>query len=207
MLPKSASVLNTQQLTAPASKVLPAPKNGTGEPLDAEFAAWRVRPMAWLLSWPAAQLQEAWCSPPGRCYCCCRCAQVQHPCILQHFDTFLERVNGKRVAVFLDYDGTFWVQGSSRWTGVCRWFNPPPSDRSALTLPAGTLTPIVNNPDQAIMSPQVGGQTGVPSVTAAVCSACSSCCGLAGRHCSSRQPPHQRQLQLPRAATRHHEAV
>jgi trehalose 6-phosphate phosphatase len=49
--------------------------------------------------------------------------RVKHPCILQHFDTFLERVNGKRVAVFLDYDGT--------------------------------LTPIVNNPDQAIMSPQM----------------------------------------------------
>jgi hypothetical protein len=32
--------------------------------------------------------------------------QAKHPCILQHFDAFLERVNGKRVAVFLDYDGT-----------------------------------------------------------------------------------------------------
>lgn len=32
-------------------------------------------------------------------------AQVKHPCILQHFGAFLERVNGKRVAVFLDYDG------------------------------------------------------------------------------------------------------
>ncbi|WIA16606.1 hypothetical protein OEZ85_013273 [Tetradesmus obliquus] len=47
----------------------------------------------------------------------------EHPCILQHFDTFLERVNGKRVAVFLDYDGT--------------------------------LTPIVNNPDNAVLSPQM----------------------------------------------------
>lgn len=54
-----------------------------------------------------------WVLNPFRCYCCCRCAQVQHPCILQHFDAFLERVNGKRVAVFLDYDGTFWVQGGS----------------------------------------------------------------------------------------------
>lgn len=49
--------------------------------------------------------------------------RVEHPCILQHFDAFLEMVSGKRVAVFLDYDGT--------------------------------LTPIVNNPDQAIMSPQM----------------------------------------------------
>jgi hypothetical protein len=32
-------------------------------------------------------------------------AQVKHPCILQHFDAFLEMVSGKRVAVFLDYDG------------------------------------------------------------------------------------------------------
>eukprot|EP00882_Tetradesmus_deserticola_P002349 GHRQ01002506.1.p1 GENE.GHRQ01002506.1~~GHRQ01002506.1.p1 ORF type:complete len:190 (+),score=49.88 GHRQ01002506.1:213-782(+) len=47
----------------------------------------------------------------------------EHPCILQHFDAFLERVNGKRVAVFLDYDGT--------------------------------LTPIVNNPDNAVLSPQM----------------------------------------------------
>lgn len=31
--------------------------------------------------------------------------QEEHPCILQHFNAFLERVNGKRVAVFLDYDG------------------------------------------------------------------------------------------------------
>lgn len=41
-------------------------------------------------------------------YCCCcsiLLSQVKHPCILQHFDSFLERVNGKRVAVFLDYDG------------------------------------------------------------------------------------------------------
>ncbi|KAF8065492.1 TPP1 [Scenedesmus sp. PABB004] len=49
--------------------------------------------------------------------------RAAHPCILKHFDAFLERVNGKRVAVFLDYDGT--------------------------------LTPIVNNPEQAILSPQM----------------------------------------------------
>jgi hypothetical protein len=43
-------------------------------------------------------------------------AQDEHPCILQHFDAFLERVNGKRVAVFLDYDGapSLWVGGSQR---------------------------------------------------------------------------------------------
>jgi hypothetical protein len=31
--------------------------------------------------------------------------QERHPCIIQSFDSFLQHVNGKRLAVFLDYDG------------------------------------------------------------------------------------------------------
>jgi len=49
--------------------------------------------------------------------------RTRHPCILESFDEFLEHVNGKRLTVFLDYDGT--------------------------------LTPIVNNPDLAVMSQQM----------------------------------------------------
>jgi len=32
--------------------------------------------------------------------------QAQHPSILEHFDDFTSLLNGKRLAVFLDYDGT-----------------------------------------------------------------------------------------------------
>lgn len=34
-------------------------------------------------------------------------AQAEHPCILERFNEFLKLVSGKRVAVFLDYDGKF----------------------------------------------------------------------------------------------------
>lgn len=50
--------------------------------------------------------------------------QAKHPCILQHFNTFLERVNGKRVAVFLDYDGTFTQRGWCWCSCTCK---PPPT--------------------------------------------------------------------------------
>lgn len=33
-------------------------------------------------------------------------ATASHPCMLNSFDRFLEKVSGKRVVVFLDYDGT-----------------------------------------------------------------------------------------------------
>mmetsp|Transcript_29655 Transcript_29655/g.65637 ORF Transcript_29655/g.65637 Transcript_29655/m.65637 type:complete len:452 (-) Transcript_29655:763-2118(-) len=49
--------------------------------------------------------------------------RATHPCILTHFDEFTASLKGKRLAVFLDYDGT--------------------------------LTPIVANPDDAILSPQM----------------------------------------------------
>ncbi len=32
--------------------------------------------------------------------------QAQHPSILEHFDDFTSLLHGKRLAVFLDYDGT-----------------------------------------------------------------------------------------------------
>ena len=31
--------------------------------------------------------------------------QAQYPCVLEHFDSFAEQARGKRIAVFLDYDG------------------------------------------------------------------------------------------------------
>ena len=46
--------------------------------------------------------------------------QASHPCLLSHFDAFEARLRGRRLAVFLDYDGT--------------------------------LTPIVRDPDAAVMS-------------------------------------------------------
>jgi trehalose 6-phosphate phosphatase len=51
--------------------------------------------------------------------------QAKHPCALSHFSEFVSLIRGKRLAVFLDYDGT--------------------------------LTPIVPNPEDAILSEQVGG--------------------------------------------------
>jgi hypothetical protein len=32
--------------------------------------------------------------------------QAEHPCVLEKFGAFLEAARGRRVAVFLDYDGT-----------------------------------------------------------------------------------------------------
>lgn len=128
--------------------------------------------------------------------------QAQHPCILQHFDAFLERVNGKRVAVFLDYDG---AQGAAAaaataaalqrrstassqnqgqrgaaacWVAVrCRKAHSNSSTHVLLTrraaapwtCSAGTLTPIVNNPDDAILSPQVLAAAAVAAAGAAAC--------------------------------------
>jgi hypothetical protein len=33
--------------------------------------------------------------------------QAQYPCALEHFDSFAEQARGKRIAVFLDYDGAW----------------------------------------------------------------------------------------------------
>ena len=51
--------------------------------------------------------------------------QAEHPCILACFDQFLSLASGKRVVVFLDYDGT--------------------------------LTPIVSNPNLAVISESMRG--------------------------------------------------
>lgn len=51
--------------------------------------------------------------------------QVEHPCILASFDRFLSLASGKRLVVFLDYDGT--------------------------------LTPIVSDPDLALISESMRG--------------------------------------------------
>lgn len=51
------------------------------------------------------------------------CLQRSHPCILANFSDFNRQCAGKRIVVFLDYDGT--------------------------------LTPIVNDPDRAFLSPEM----------------------------------------------------
>ncbi|EFJ50921.1 hypothetical protein VOLCADRAFT_43532, partial [Volvox carteri f. nagariensis] len=58
-----------------------------------------------------------------------------HPCVLTHFESFKAAVEGKRLAVFLDYDGT--------------------------------LTPIVSNPDDAIMSQEASMRNVVQAVARA----------------------------------------
>lgn len=33
------------------------------------------------------------------------CMQLNHPCVLEHFEQLAQKLHGKRLAVFLDYDG------------------------------------------------------------------------------------------------------
>jgi hypothetical protein len=101
LLPKSASVLDTGALASTGAAHL-LPNGGAQLQTDEEFEVWRVRNYHAMHS--PRVCSSPFCSP--WCYSLLL-LQVKHPCILQHFDTFLERVNGKRVAVFLDYDGTF----------------------------------------------------------------------------------------------------
>jgi hypothetical protein len=39
--------------------------------------------------------------------------QANHPCIMENFEQFKAALNGKRLAVFLDYDGAY-VHGVAR---------------------------------------------------------------------------------------------
>lgn len=100
MLPKSVSTAQlpthptaTSRLAGVAGQAL----------VDEEFSSWRVR-RRHALHVPGC-LHRAPPVPPTLVLLLLL-VQAKHPCILQHFDAFLERVNGKRVAVFLDYDGT-----------------------------------------------------------------------------------------------------
>ena len=78
--------------------------------------------------------------------------QEQHPSILEQFSDFTRILQGKRLAVFTDYDGmqrnlsAFAVH----WTAALFWQLHLTSLRGT-----GTLTPIVKDPDRAFMSEKV----------------------------------------------------
>ena len=97
-----------------------------------------------------------------RCCCCASLSpQEEHPCALHHFDQIAAAAAGKLVAVFLDYDGAPALARDWVWLAIC------PAVLSAVATAAqycfssivralaGTLTPIVANPDAALLSDQV----------------------------------------------------
>ncbi len=108
--------------------------------------------------------------------------QAQHPSLLQNFHEFDAQATGKRVAVFLDYDGALhlmWIchlaalgddacqcqLGIDAVRSVPKYsiyplrigyrLNYEYRHDNPVLLAAGTLTPIVKNPDRAYMSDQV----------------------------------------------------
>jgi hypothetical protein len=94
--PASASTLLGPKTTAAAA---PPPE------ADSEaFIAWRVRPGGGAPS----------SSPIGAAFernpliRCASLTQEKHPCILSRFEEFTGKLKGKRLAIFLDYDGERW---------------------------------------------------------------------------------------------------
>ena len=73
--------------------------------------------------------------------------QDQHPSVLEHFEEFAKLLQGKRLAVFLDYDGK---HQTTHGPVQLAWCHSP-----SRLYAAGTLTPIVKDPDRAFMSSQV----------------------------------------------------
>eukprot|EP00951_Prasinocladus_malaysianus_P010771 scaffold79389_cov32-Prasinocladus_malaysianus.AAC.2 len=72
----------------------------------------------------------------------------KHPSVLDKFVEFSQWAHGKRLAVFLDYDG--------KPCFYCDAFpNPKQSVGSRISSGLGTLAPIVKNPDEAFMSEQM----------------------------------------------------
>jgi len=84
--------------------------------------------------------------------------QESHPCVLQRFDRFLQYIKGKRLVVFLDYDGMC-AAGVFCDGATHQHLHVAPLHTLLLLKPmalvAGTLTPIVSKPDMAFMSEQV----------------------------------------------------
>ena len=74
--------------------------------------------------------------------------QMKHPGLLENFAHFKRLANGKRLTVFLDYDGALRLQCCCR---ICAPRKQCLNQRRGV----GTLTPIVKNPDRAFMSDQV----------------------------------------------------
>lgn len=97
--------------------------------------------------------------------------QEEHPCALHSFDQIAALAAGKLVSVFLDYDGALCctarllVVGAGAWQHALMccsraaqphnrpWLRQRPARRPGPAA-AGTLTPIVSNPDLALMSEQ-----------------------------------------------------
>ena len=69
-----------------------------------EFCAWKVSAVQY--SARPAQAPKNLLSPASAAHSQVLYIQAQHPSILEHFDDFTSLLNGKRLAVFLDYDGT-----------------------------------------------------------------------------------------------------
>jgi hypothetical protein len=113
----------------PSQHGRPPPSPSLQDPSDPEFLRWKVQ-----LGCPDACTGRDWACDdddglsmhaPLLLYICMRhhmtaacplrhtvskcvsCPQAQHPCVLEHFDSFAEQARGKRIAVFLDYDGAW----------------------------------------------------------------------------------------------------
>jgi len=108
------------ELKADESEVIRAKFNTTSSPLynspdptpvqllthaknAKEFCAWKV-PAVQSSAQPAQA--ENLLSAASAAHSQVLYIQAQHPSILEHFDDFTSLLHGKRLAVFLDYDGT-----------------------------------------------------------------------------------------------------
>ena len=120
-----------------ASPCPPPPTQPSARASDPTFEAWRVRWRFSMHFWLTAFRRLTQPRP--------RPSQGKHPCALANFPKFVELLKGKRLAVFLDYDGAASMPS----------LTPVPLT-SLFCLPSGTLTPIVPNPEDAVLSDQVG---------------------------------------------------
>ena len=110
---------------------------------DPEYHAWRVSGCI------CAQRgsPRAGCDAPGRPPSPACFLQETHPCILQRFDEFLVLLRGKRLAVFLDYDGgcramldgASSTRAASRGGGGAR---QQPASRRAASVQARSTAPL-----------------------------------------------------------------
>ncbi len=81
--------------------------------------------------------------------------------MLEHYSTFLQLIQGKCLAIFLDYDGMQQsplnqILGDAAHTKSAS--SPAPT-----SMLAGTLAPIVKNPDEAFMSEEVRSSNSRPA--------------------------------------------
>lgn len=104
--PEEAEVIRAKFNAGSSSLYHPARPGPVQPPSSAhsarEFRAWKVG-LAWRtpVSRPA-RLSYAFLVQP---FSPEMCMQEQHPSVLEHFEDFAKLLQGKRLAVFLDYDG------------------------------------------------------------------------------------------------------